>query len=736
MLLTASVAAITGGALYRGTKIYREKKKKRETPWTYYAERLSIKDKQKKRRPSPFMIKTGRVERGKLKLLSVADSAQLFVNRGTSFTKSGIFSDTRRHEQLKEMSSADGEVEISESEERTNRYLGVSLTSLGFASAGALLYPPLSLISAASLVYVSVPFSQDAYKSLVEEKKVNIGVLDTVLAGMCIATGHYFAWSLACSFIYGGRKILSKTEDHSRKSLLNVFGQQSRFVCIHKDGVEVEVPLATLQVGDIIVVTAGETIPVDGIITVGMASIDQHILTGESQPTEKEVGDQVFASTVILSGRIDIRVEKTGEETTTAKIAEILTHTADFKSSVQSRGELYADRSALPTLGFASLALLTTGPVAAIAILNACFGFHLRVLAPVSMLSFLNLASQNGILIKDGRVLDLLTQVDTIVFDKTGTLTHEQPHVGQTHTCSDYSANEVLTYAAAAEYRQTHPIARAILEEAKAQRLVIPQIDETNVKVGYGLTVRLDDGDASQGDKIIRVGSTRFMELEEISIPLQIRQTQEACHHKGHSLVMVAVNNKLVGAIELLPTVRPEAKEIIEQLRARNKSMYIISGDHETPTKRLAEELGISNYFAETLPENKADLIAKLQEEGKFVCYVGDGINDSIALKKAQVSISLRGASTIATDTAQVILMDNSLNQVVQLFDLAQDFDASMKTMLVATMVPGFITVSGAFFWHFGLIHSIILNQSGFATGFSSAVLPLIKHQRSKETTR
>ena len=327
-------------------------------------------------------------------------------------------------------------------------------------------------------------------------------------------------------------------------------------------------------------------------------------------------------------------------------------------------------------------------------------------------------------------MLDILTQVDTIVFDKTGTLTHAQPHVGQIHTCSDYEALDVLKYAAAAEYKQSHPIALAILEEANARQLVVPQVDETEYKVGYGLSVTLIG-------QIVRVGSARFMEMEGITIPRHIKETQKASHRQGHSLIMVSINQTLAGAIEMRPTVRPEAKEIISQLRSRHvKSMYIISGDHKEPTRKLAQELGIDNYFAETLPEQKAELISQLQEEGKFVCYVGDGINDSIALKKAQVSISLRGASTIATDTAQVILMNENLNQIVQLFDIAKEFDANIKRTLMTSMIPGLITVSGAFFLHFALIHSIILNEIGFATGFLNTMMPLIKDETDKPESR
>jgi len=264
------------------------------------------------------------------------------------------------------------------------------------------------------------------------------------------------------------------------------------------------------------------------------------------------------------------------------------------------------------------------------------------------------MASEQSILIKDGRALELLSQVDTVVFDKTGTLTQEQPHVGKIYTLQDYQENDLLKYAAAAEYKQKHPVAKAIIQAAHERELNLPEIDEAKYEIGYGIKVTISN-------QLIRVGSVRFMEMEEIAIPKKIRKILSSCHEFGYSLVMVAIDNQLAGAIELHATIRPEAKSIIKGLRQRNMSLYIISGDNEKPTQRLAEELGIDNYFADTLPENKATLIQQLIDAGKVVCFVGDGINDSIALKKAHVSISLKGASTVATDTAQIVLMDASL---------------------------------------------------------------------------
>ena len=242
-------------------------------------------------------------------------------------------------------------------------------------------------------------------------------------------------------------------------------------------------------------------------------------------------------------------------------------------------------------------------------------------------------------------------------------------------------------------------------------------IDEANYEIGYGLKVQLDD-------KLIRVGSIRFMTMENIVIPPRIHTLQTKSHDQGASLVYVAVNEQLSGAIELQATIRPEAKQVIDNLHQRGMTIVIISGDHKKPTQQLAQELGIDQYFAETLPENKAQLIEKLQKEGKSVCFVGDGINDSIALKKANVSISLRGASTIATDTAQVILMDESLKQLPILFDLATRLEKNMRTGFVTALIPGVMCVSGVYFFHIGVITAGVLYNLSLGIGVVNAMLP------------
>lgn len=224
------------------------------------------------------------------------------------------------------------------------------------------------------------------------------------------------------------------------------------------------------------------------------------------------------------------------------------------------------------------------------------------------------------------------------------------------------------------------------------------------------------------------------MEVENILIPPYLREQQKRSFEEGYSLVMVAVNKNLVGAIELLPTIRVEAKAIISHLKQHQniKAIYIISGDHEIPTKKLAKVLSIDHYFAETLPEDKAGIIEQLQQNGHSICYIGDGINDSIAMKKYHVSVSLGSASTIAIDTAQIVLMDGGINHLDLLFDLANNFNANMNTTFAIILIPAVISVSGAFLFGFGLIQTVVLNMTGIILAIGNAMTPLLKQKRLK----
>ena len=616
-----------------------------------------------------------------------------------------------------------GSLEVSDQELELNRHIAYSGLALVTLVGGQLLAPPTLLITVPASFTMMLPVFKRAVDSVQKQRRVTYHVVSAINA-TAIWVGGYYVPALGLTMAsHLGEKLLMVTEDRSQKGLIAVFSQQPRVVTVLESDQEIERPLQDVTMGSIVIVGAGGFMPVDGEVVEGLGLVDQHMLTGEAKPAEKAAGDQVYASTIVLAGKLYVKVSCAGDETVAAKIGNVLNQTASYQLALQSKGSKICHDFALPTLLMSGLALATLGPESSLAVLNSAFGATVRLSSPVTMLNLLNIASQNAILLKDGRSLDLLAEVDTVVFDKTGTLTLTRPTVTQIVTVEDGDATQLLALAAAAERGQSHPIAIAIVAEAEERGVDIPEIDHAHYEIGYGIKIEM-------GELAVRVGSDRFMALEGIDLPPDILAAQTAGHRRGNSMVMVAVDGQLAGVIELEPTIRPEADEVLHALRQRGLDLVVISGDQEEPTRNLAERLGMDRYFANVLPEGKASLVEQLQKEGHVVCFVGDGINDSIALKRSNVSVSLRGATTVATDSAQIVLMQESLCQLPFLFELGNDMEQSMKLGFLAGIIPGMITVSGVFLLSWGYLPAFYLNLVGLTFGLGAAMYPLYKYRR------
>lgn len=631
-----------------------------------------------------------------------------------------------REQQLQEL-SLDEDV-LSKEQKMANHQFNYAVTVALSTVTTAILFPPLLLLHIPFFFLVTIPIYQEAYQDIFKRRRVTTTVVDAAVTLGALVYAPFNPPVLLIGSMFGlvfswTNRIVARVKRGTRDELTNLMGEQPKTVWLLRDGLEVEVPFETVQVNDLIVIDAGQTIPIDGLIHDGIASVDQHLLTGEAQPAEKGVGDPVFAATMVMAGRIVVQVQQTGEETAAAQIGQMLMDTADFTSSVELRGKEIANRAVLPTLGLAGASLPFIGPSGALAILFSSVGGSMKMVGPLTVLNYLQQMAHQGILIKDGRALEHIRQVDTVVFDKTGTLTLEQPHVCNIHTWDEVDEDTVLYIAAAAEQRQSHPIAKAILYETERRQLTLPAIDDAAYEVGYGIQVTVEE-------QRIRVGSQRYMVMEAVALPDTVEEIAQHVHAQGHSLVYVALDDRLIGAIELQPTVRPEAQEIIEYLQQRGVETYILSGDHEAPTRTLAAQLGIDHYFAETRPEEKAEQIVRLQEAGKFVCFIGDGINDAIALKQAEISISLRGATTIATDTAHIVMMDQTLTQLPALFAGADAFEGNMQANLATSVVPGVFIIGGAFAGLIGYGASTVIYTMGLGAGVVNAMLPRLAGRR------
>jgi len=614
------------------------------------------------------------------------------------------------------------ETDIASVEEWIDGHLTLSSIAMGTTLVGIWL-PPFSLISIATLAYLTLPMIQRSYHGIVHQHKLKVDVINLVTLPLLIGSGYLPVAAFGYWLYYLGLKVMAKAKNSSHNQLTNIFQECMSTVWIVKDGIEIEINFEQLQVGDIAVIQGGETIPVDGTIIKGFASIDQRAMTGEAQPAEKESGESVFAFTLMLTGKIWVKVEKAGDETVASQIQSLLHDSTDYAASVELRVEKLSDQMAFPSLFLGALALPVAGYTSALVVLDSALIDHLNITGNLNVLSHLSSATEHRLLIKDGRALERLKSIDTVVFDKTGTLTQEIPHIGRIYASHSFTEEEVLIYAATAEYKQKHPIAKAILKAVEEQVLTLPVIDDTQYEIGYGIKVTVNK-------QTIRVGSGRFMTLEDIPITTECKTLQDDANQQGYSLVYIAVDQQLAGIIELHPTIRPEAKAIIKQLKQRGLSLAIISGDHEKPTQALADELGIEQYFAETMPQDKADIVAQLQQQGKSVCFVGDGINDTIALKKADVSISLNSASSIAADTAQIVLMDDNLQQFPKLFELSESLESNYKKSLLWDVIPNMVNIGGAFFFHLGVYGALGIYSIGLAGGVLNGIFPGLKAKK------
>jgi Cu2+-exporting ATPase len=616
---------------------------------------------------------------------------------------------------------------LEQARQQARRHLLWSVAATGLALLGNI-YPVFTLVGALAVLYLSRAMFFLIWNDFRRGHYLSVYLLGLVaLLGM-IATGNLVLAAL--SGVMGGffADIVNRMEENSQEQMIRVFSGHPERVWLLRDGMEVEVDFHTIAPGDEVVVNAGEVIPADGRIKTGEGQIDQHLFTGESRPVEKTAGDSVFASTLLLSGRLVVAVEQAGNATVAAKIGKVLNQTQNYKDTLMNRGRKISDSWLPVNLGITAITLPALGSHAALATMFSNFGGTMSATGPLTVLSYLQILSRHSILIKDGRVFETLREVNTIVFDKTGTLTLEQPTVGAIHALAGFDGETVLRYAAAAEYRQPHPIAKAILAKAESEQSELSQPDEAGYEVGYGIKVTVDGQE-------IRVGSARFVEQTGIEVPDAVHAIQQQAETESYSLIYVVVNKQLAGILEMHPTIRPEAAEVIQAMKQRGMTLYIISGDHEGPTRRMAETLGIDHYFAEVLPENKASLVKQLREEGRFVCFVGDGINDTIALKSAQVSISLKGASSAATDTAQIIFMDGTLNHLESLLQFADEFEETMDKNLTISMVPGTIIIGGVYLLHFGIATGMGIFYLGAFAGLGNVLWPLVKHQEPESAT-
>lgn len=612
-------------------------------------------------------------------------------------------------------------------------YQQMSAATLGTAFL-RYISPSFTLVNIAAYTYTMLPFYRQV-ETAVRQRLLKEGKVDThLLMGignlLLLGTGRYITAGIGLGFAYVGDAIQAKASETAEKkltsNLVDTLFDPHQKVWIVKEGAELETSLEEVGQGDILMIRAGETIPIDGQVVSGMASVDQHAFTGESYPVEKGIGEPVFASTLILTGQVHVRVEKSGRETFIGRISEILDNSLKSKTELQLRGEQWAEKANLPFLVMAGAGLMAFGPVGAMVILSGNTIQAIRVLAPLATLNYQSVASHRHILVKQGQGIEQISAIDTFLFDKTGTLTD-----GELRVCTlfcvhpDYGEKDILFYAALAEHQLTHPIAKAIVRHARETGLTVENLDDIEYRQGFGIVVQYRD-------LTIHVGSARFMDAEGIPLTRQTISRQDEIHADGHSLVMVAIGRQVAGLIELEARVRPEVQRVFNALRQNGiQHIGIVSGDHAAPTQKLAEELGADSIFTEVLPEDKADIVRKFKSQGHTVCFIGDGVNDAIAMHQADLSISLRGATTLATDVADIILTDPDLTHLCELLELSGRLESNLKRSLGICYLGMGAVLLGTLFGRIDILAAMGIHFALGTAAIGNAMMPLAEMKKS-----
>jgi heavy metal translocating P-type ATPase len=556
---------------------------------------------------------------------------------------------------------------------RGSLFRAIGATSV-LAATCCLPTPPA--LAAGLVLAASVPTLFRAGVTLATRPRLNGDVLDASTLALLTLRGHVAAAALLTCLRSVGEYIVARSVVTTRRSLWELVSPEDQTVtCVTERGREI-VRVASLRPGDLIVVSAGHTLPVDGTVVGGEALVNQQTMTGEALPVERRTTDVVFAATSVEDGEIEVRVDGVGPETAVGRIVAVIEAAADEKPDVQVFAERLADREVGRTLALATAGTVFTRSLdAGTAILVADYGMAARVGIPTAVVASMRRAATLGILIKGPRPLERLARVDTVVFDKTGTLTSGTPHLGRIVTYADRTEDAVLRLAAAAESGFRHPVARAIARYASERRLEIPKPTSTSSHVGLGVDVHV-------GASRVVVGNRRFLEAR--GVDLRATSAEEAAAHAmGASSTFVAIDGILAAALVLQDALRADAQDAVQALRRRRmRNVIMLSGDHPEPTRVIAESLGLRHHYAELLPGDKARLIRELKAEGRVVAMVGDGVNDALALSEADVGLAVPGGAEVATEAADVVLLRGGLDQVVRALDLARDSIASVRRTL------------------------------------------------------
>ena len=484
----------------------------------------------------------------------------------------------------------------------------------------------------------------------------------------------YFDTSaIIITFVILGKWLEAVTKGKTSEAIKKLVGLQPKTATVIRDGKELQIPIKEVVVGDIVVVKPGQKIPVDGIVVEGFSSVDESMITGESTPVEKKKGDTVIGATINKYGSFKFRATKVGRDTVLSQIIKLVEEAQGSKAPIQRLADKISSYfvPAVILVAIASFSIwyfiLEQSFIFSlsifIAVLIIACPCALGLATPTAIIVGIEKGAENGVLIKSAEALENMYKLTTIVFDKTGTLTKGKPTVTDILEVHKLDKREIIKYAAISEKKSEHPLAEAILNKAKEEKIKIPDPESFEVIPGHGILAKYDG-------VTILFGNRSLMKKYKIEVR-EVEKKINALENEGKTVMVLALNKKIVGLIAVTDTLKEFSREAVQKLHEMGKEVIMITGDNKRTANAIAKQLGIDYVLAEVLPEEKEKEIDKLQKKNKFVAMVGDGINDAPALAKADVGITIGSATDIALETGQVVLIKNDLRDVVTAIDLS-----------------------------------------------------------------
>jgi len=566
------------------------------------------------------------------------------------------------------------------------------------------------LLNATLSTTAATPLLIEGTKELFKEGLTS-KVLESAAVGISLLRKDYLAANSTNAMLELGEYIEDTTVHRSDDLLKELAKPNVKEAWVEKeqDGKTVEILIDSelIEVGDIVVVGAGSTIPVDGHIVYGDASVNQVSMTGEAEPIKKQRGDRVISGTVIEEGRLKIWAEHVGSDTATQRIKHYIENSLNEKSSVQLKATKLADKLVPVTLGLAGLSYLVKRDFETVAsILQADYSCALKLATPVAFKATISKAGHEGIMIKGAKSIEALHQADTFVFDKTGTLTQGDLEVIAVESFDEqWSEERLLNLTASTEEHYFHPVAEAVVKAAKERGFVHMHHEEVEFIVAHGVKTEVDK-------KAVVIGSRHFLEDDEgIDFSKYKEKIQESLD-SGRTLLYVGYDNKLLGTIALADKLRINTKESIDRLKDLGvKNIVMLTGDTQQKAEQIAEELGIDEVRANLLPSDKANIVKEMMQEGRKIAFVGDGINDAPALISAHVGISMSKGADIAKATADVSLLKDDIAAVVDAKEFANKTMKLINKNFNATVGINSAILAGATFGAFSPIVTAVLHN-------------------------